>query len=145
MTTQEMLGPVHLNIQFRENLAPEAGQIRGDNRAGSITSFAPTRFTDVPGFKRWSLHGRQWSKSYRVESSNYSASQDVARLIAQSKRGIIVVGNIRNKNAKGGTSQSTAISALIDEFATYTGIPIFAGAQAADIRFHSSAIVPYAG
>ena len=37
------------------------------------------------------------------------------------------------------------IAAIIDEFATYTGMPVFAGAQSADIRFTSSAVVPFAG
>ena len=142
---QEMLGPVHLNIQFRENLAPEGGPIRGDNRDGSMTSFSASRFTDVPRFQQWSIHGKQWTKFYGAASLNYNAFHDVATLIAHSERGIIVVGNIRNEDASGTTSHSTTISAMISDFATFTGFPVFGGAQSADIRFQSSAVVPYAG
>ncbi len=140
-----MLGPVHLNIQFRENLAPEAGPIRGDNREGSITSFSPSRFTDVPGFERWSIHGKKWTHFYEVETRSDAAALDVAKLIAQSRRGIIVVGNIRGTDATGGASHSTSTSAIISEFAKFIGFPVFAGAQSADIRFQSSTVVPYAG
>ncbi len=134
-----------MNIQFRENLAPESGPIRGDNRAGSVTSFSATRFTDVPGFQRWSLYGEKWAHSYGFDTVAENASKDLASLIANSKRGIIVIGNIRDVNAKGGTSHSKVISELISDFATFTGFPIFAGAQSANIRFQSTAVVPYAG
>jgi 2-succinyl-5-enolpyruvyl-6-hydroxy-3-cyclohexene-1-carboxylate synthase len=142
---QDMLGPVHLNIQFRENLAPEGGPIRGDGRPNSITTFSASRFTDVPGFQRWSIHGKKWTNSYGLEKLNDTASIDVANLIAQSKRGIIVLGNIRKTDATGGTSHSTNISAIISDFAKFTGFPVFAGAQSAAMRFESSAVIPYAG
>jgi len=37
--TDDLLGPVHLNIQFRKNLAPDAGGTGGDH-VGSITSLS---------------------------------------------------------------------------------------------------------
>lgn len=143
--TQVLLGPVHLNIQFRENLAPESGPIRGDDRKGSMTKFSSSRFTDVPGFERWSIHGKKWASSYGFEMPDDIASKEVANLIAQSKRGIIVLGNIRDRNTKGGSSDSMTITALIAEFASHIGFPVLAGAQSADIRFQSTSVIPYAG
>ena len=145
MIAADMLGPVHLNIQFRENLAPEAGPVRGDKRVDAMTSFSTSRFIDVPSFNRWSLHGKKWTSSYSNQQICDSAYLDIANLISQSKRGIIVLGNMKSMDAAGGFSDSGKLSAVIDEFATFTGFPVFAGAQSADIRFRSRAVVPYVG
>jgi hypothetical protein len=110
-------------------------------------SFSSNRFTDVPGFERWSRQGSKWIETYEYVPLNDKATRDVSTLISQSRRGIIVVGNIRNTNAKGGTSSSMGISALIAEFAKFTGLPILVGAQNAELRFHNqnSLVVPFAG
>ena len=142
----DLLGPVHLNIQFRENLAPDAGPIRGDNRAGSITSFSTNRFTDVAGFQRWSAHGTSWSRSFKSSSANDDlAIYEVANAISRSKRGIIVVGNLRALSVGGEWSDAPSVAAIISEFAESIGFPIFAGAQSANLRYQSPAVVPYAG
>ncbi len=142
----EQRGPVHLNIQFRENLAPEAGPIRGDNRVGSVTEFSSTRFTDVPGFQNWSARGRKWSRLYTPTGSTVdSALFDLADLILRSKRGMIVVGNLKSDGIEGGSSDSLSLAALISDFAEFIGFPIFAGAQTANLRFYSPAVVPFAG
>jgi 2-succinyl-5-enolpyruvyl-6-hydroxy-3-cyclohexene-1-carboxylate synthase len=144
--TNELLGPVHLNIQFRENLAPDAGPIRGDNRAGSITSFSSNRFTDIANFQRWSTNGKKWSQSYSSTGSNNDlAMYEVANAIVRSKRGIIVVGNLRSNGIVGGSSDSASIAAIISDFAESIGFPVFAGAQTASLRFYSPAVIPYAG
>lgn len=142
----DLLGPVHLNIQFRENLAPDPGPIRGDKREGSITSFSSTRFTDIAGFQRWSLNGHKWSRSYSATGqSNDLAVYEVADAIARSKRGIIVVGNLRSGGVEGGSSDAPSVAASISDFAESIGFPIFAGAQSSNLRFYSPAIIPYAG
>ena len=138
-------GPVHLNIQFRENLAPEAGPIRGDNRAGSITEFSTSRFTDVPGFDRWSKKGGMWTKVYSSYSKNSDAAlHEVANLISKSKRGMIVVGNVRTDEVEGEAANGYSLSSIIMDLADSTGMPIFAGAQSAQLRFYGAQVVPYA-
>ena len=70
------------------------------------------------------------------------AVQDVANLIAQSKRGIIVVGNIRL--SVDGYNEQGAVEEAISDFAKAIGFPIFAGVQNANLRFKSSAVVLFA-
>lgn len=144
-SAKKLHGPVHLNIQFRENLAPEAGPIRGDNRDGSITRFSTSRFTDVPSFDRWSKKGGMWTKIYSSHSiDNSAALHDVVELISKSKRGIIVVGNVRTDEVEGGAANGYSLSSLIMDLADSTGMPIFAGAQSAQLRFYGTFAVPFA-
>ncbi len=146
--TKALRGPVHLNIQFRENLAPDNGPIRNDNRIGSITKFDSSRFTDVPGFLRWVTSGDKWLKSYPSQVlstlNTETAAFDVFELIKKSKRGIIVVGNIRGVVAeKNVPSSVSSISTLLSDFAEKIGFPIFAGAQSAYLRYECTSVVPY--
>jgi 2-succinyl-5-enolpyruvyl-6-hydroxy-3-cyclohexene-1-carboxylate synthase len=141
----DLLGPVHLNIQFRENLAPDAGPIRGDSRAGSVTSFSTKRFTDIAGFQRWSGSGKKWSQSYSAVGQNIDlAMLEIGTLISRSKRGIIVVGNLRKDGIEGGSSDTQSVAAIISDFAESIGFPVFAGSQSANLRFYSPAVIPYA-
>jgi 2-succinyl-5-enolpyruvyl-6-hydroxy-3-cyclohexene-1-carboxylate synthase len=142
---KSLRGPVHVNIQLRENLAPDTGPIRNDGRAGAVTKFNGLKFTDVPGYRHWSTLGDTWTKSYAAmdASADYAAVKDTARLIANSKRGIIVVGNIRGSN----NDEYGSHMQLLDQisiFAESIGFPIFAGAQCAGLRFRSSAVIPFA-
>lgn len=143
---RQLRGPVHLNVQFRENLAPNAGPIRSDYRIGSVTRFNGVRFTDVPGFDRWSKSGGKWSTTY--VASNMQGSQeairDIANLIAHSKRGIIVVGNLRPSTAEGVRGDQSSIVQVVADFARAVGLPVFAGVQCASLRFSCSAVVPFA-
>lgn len=139
--SQSLMGPVHLNIQFRENLAPDTGAIRNDDRVGSITTFNSGRFTDVPAFQRWSVGGGRWSKSYYSSDvvasvSSEGAVDDVSTLMQTAKRGIIVVGNVRS-------SSLDSVEEIISDFAQYVGYPIFAGIQGGHLRSICPSVVPY--
>ena len=140
--SQSLMGPVHLNIQFRENLAPDTGAIRNDDRIGSITAFNSGRFTDTPAFQRWSVGGGRWSNSYYLSdvvasvSANEAAVVEVSKLMQTAKRGIIVVGNIRS-------SSLDSAEELISDFAQYFGYPVFAGIQGGNLRSTCPSAVPY--
>eukprot|EP00980_Cylindrotheca_fusiformis_P013254 scaffold3373_cov137-Cylindrotheca_fusiformis.AAC.14 len=140
---KERRGPVHFNIQFRENLAPDDGPIRNDDRQGSVTRYDGVRFTDTPAFQRWSLGGNKWSKSYGVGEAIPSSVVDVARLIQESKRGIIVVGNLRKSASRSSLDISETVE-VISDFAQMIGFPIFAGVHTGSLRFDSNAVVPFA-
>jgi 2-succinyl-5-enolpyruvyl-6-hydroxy-3-cyclohexene-1-carboxylate synthase len=147
-TARKLRGPVHLNIQFRENLAPDAGPIRNDNRIGSATNYDGLRFTDVPGFQRWSIGGGQWQKSFSVASGVdaylSNAVGEIAQLISESKRGIIVVGNLRTPTAESHMEDASQMAQVVSNFAQSIGFPIFAGVQSGSLRFDSPAVVPFA-
>ena len=142
---RNLRGPVHLNIQFRENLAPIAGPIRNDERQGAVTKYDAMKFTETPGFQRWSFGGSRWLHSYAFEMSRrYSAVTDVGNLIAKSKRGIIVVGNLRKDVSGSSTDDISDTVALISSFAQTIGFPVFASALSATLRFDSACVVPFA-
>ena len=146
--TRKLRGPVHLNIQFRENLAPDGGPIRNDDRVGSITKYDGFRFTDVPGFQRWSIGGGQWQKSYVATGDGdllymSQAIAEIGRLISTSRRGIIVVGNLRASTLESQIETTSQIAQSISNLAQTIGFPIFCGVQAACLRFDSSASVPF--
>ena len=143
--SRRSMGPVHLNMQFRENLAPDSGPIRNDGRTGSVTKFDSLRFTDSAGFQRWSLGGSQWTKTSLTHRSIDSRSLlDIIRLISQSRRGMIVVGNIRKPSRENQANDPSRTIQLISNFARSIGFPIFAGVQSGSLRFESSAVVPFA-
>jgi 2-succinyl-5-enolpyruvyl-6-hydroxy-3-cyclohexene-1-carboxylate synthase len=148
--SRQLKGPVHLNIQFRENLAPDGGPIRNDDRVGSVTKYDGVRFTDSPAFQRWSLGGGQWLKSFSNtfdsgHSSVYSnAAAEIGQLITQSKRGIIVVGNLRKPGEESQGDDVSQTVKLLSGFAQAIGFPIFAGVQSGSLRFESPAVIPFA-
>ena len=143
--SRRSMGPVHLNMQFRENLAPDAGPIRNDGRIGSVTKFDSLRFTDAAGFQRWSLGGSEWTKTSLTHWGVDSRSLlDIIRLIRESKRGMIVIGNIRKPSGDNQESDPSRTVQLITNFALSIGFPIFAGVQSGSLRFESSAVVPFA-
>ena len=137
--SKQLMGPVHLNVQFRENLAPEGGPIRNDNRVGSTTTFNNLRFTDVPGFSRWSCSGSRWQDTFYPNTNVGHSVLEVVELIMKSRRGIIVTGNLRGANSDGADLLATAIS----HFAKAIGFPIFAGVQSGGLR-REHPVIPYA-
>jgi 2-succinyl-5-enolpyruvyl-6-hydroxy-3-cyclohexene-1-carboxylate synthase len=138
--SKQLLGPVHLNIQFRENLAPESGTIRNDNRIGSTTMFNNLRFTDAPGFSNWSRSGRPWQEAFYPSIVGGQSILDVAELIIQSRRGIIVTGNLRDTQCNNDGTDS--LSATISHFAKVIGFPILAGIQSGALR-RELPVVPF--
>jgi 2-succinyl-5-enolpyruvyl-6-hydroxy-3-cyclohexene-1-carboxylate synthase len=146
--SRKLRGPVHMNIQFRENLAPDGGPIRNDNRDGSITSYDGLRFTDIPGFQRWSIGGGQWQKSYSAISSGdafmANAVAEIAHLISQSSRGVIVVGILRTPTDASQMEDAVQTAQIISDFAQSIGFPIIAGVQSSGLRFDSPAVIPFA-
>jgi 2-succinyl-5-enolpyruvyl-6-hydroxy-3-cyclohexene-1-carboxylate synthase/o-succinylbenzoate synthase len=152
--SRQLRGPVHLNIQFRENLAPESGPIRNDNRVDSMTAFNGFRFTDVPGFHRWAAGGGRWTKSfsgvsYDIIGSNRNANvfgeaiEEIAQLIRSSRRGIIIVGNLRTSTNEVQAEEDLHLTDVISYFAQAVGFPIVAGVQSGSLRFRSPAVIPY--
>ena len=153
--SRKLRGPVHINIQFRENLAPDSGPIRNDNRVDSVTAFNGFRFTDVPGYNRWAAGGGRWMKSFSgsgmdvLGNSRYAnmlggAMEEIAHLILSSRRGIIVVGNVRTSTNEVRTEEESQLSEVISNFAQTVGFPIIAGVQSGSLRFRSTAVIPYA-
>lgn len=153
--SRQLRGPVHINIQFRENLAPDSGAIRNDNRVDSMTTFNGFRFTDVPGFHRWSAGGGKWMKSFSgfsydvFGSSSHvnsfgEAIEEIAHLIRRSNRGIIVVGNLRTSTNEGQVEDDPHLTEVISNFAQAVSFPIIAGVQSGSLRFRSTAVIPYA-
>ena len=144
--SKRLRGPVHLNIQFRENLAPDSGRIRNDDRVDAITKFSAYHFTSSPKFRRWSTAGGSFTQVMPQSAllPNHDMVQQIAQIIESSKRGIIVVGNVRPSVA--GTDNDAVLSILdsISDFAEYVGFPIFAGVQSTALRFRSSAVVLFA-
>jgi 2-succinyl-5-enolpyruvyl-6-hydroxy-3-cyclohexene-1-carboxylate synthase len=148
----QLKGPVHLNIQFQENLAPESGKIRGDNRLGSTTRFSHTCFTDVPGFLRCSVGGNTFVNQL-VHKSSYpsilpiisSAAYEVAVMLIKSRRGLLVVGSTRGVTAEESQSDSSFFAASVAHFAEFVGIPVICGAQSAQLRFQSAMVIPFGG
>ncbi|KAL3794676.1 hypothetical protein HJC23_010104 [Cyclotella cryptica] len=136
--SKQLMGPVHLNIQFRENLAPDDGPIRNDERIGSITKFHNARFTDIPGFGRWSQSGSRWLDSYHSRNIVDFSVMEVAELILKSRRGIIVTGNLRSLDVDG--SGADNLSSSISYFAKTIGFPVFAGVQSGPLRRESPVI-----
>lgn len=151
--SRQLRGPVHLNIQFRENLAPEGGSIRNDNRVDSVTRFNGFRFTDIPGFQRWSAGGGRWIRDLSGRNSIGHATspfgmtgavEEIADLIMSSRRGIIVVGNVRTSTDEREAHTESQVSETISNFAQAVGFPVIAGVQSGSLRSRSPAVIPYA-
>lgn len=128
-------------MQFRENLAPDDGPIRNDNRVGSITTFNNMRFTDAAGFNRWSRGGNRWLDAFYPRNNIDYSILEIAAAILKSKRGIIVTGNLRSSELDGNGQDQ--LSSTISYFAQVVGMPIVAGVQSGPLRREYQSI-PYA-
>jgi len=122
-------------------LAPDQGPIRNDNRIGSVTKFHTLRFTDVPGFARWSQSGSRWQRAFYPDKNVNHSIIEVAELILQSRRGIIVAGNLRLSNND--ANEADSLTSIISHFATVAGMPILAGVQSGALR-RERPVIPFA-
>jgi 2-succinyl-5-enolpyruvyl-6-hydroxy-3-cyclohexene-1-carboxylate synthase/pimeloyl-ACP methyl ester carboxylesterase len=68
---------------------------------------------------------------------------ELSRLISKSRRGLIVVGNVRPSLMNEGESQ-IAVADAISDFAEHIGFPVIAGVQQVALRFRSSCVVLFA-
>ena len=86
-------GPVHLNFQFRENLAPDGGPVR-DNPPGNPISSTWSRACIA------SLNMAKWEHSalphtlYPSASSHVEVPSEVLSSMARARRGLVIVGNL---------------------------------------------------
>jgi 2-succinyl-5-enolpyruvyl-6-hydroxy-3-cyclohexene-1-carboxylate synthase len=144
-------GPVHFNIQFRENLAPDPENefIRGDPRKRRHHKFDSYVYTDVPGWDTWSRGGHPWFRSFSSSATpDQQAVNIIVRLLQKSRRAILVVGNVR-PTVVSSSSEDASFEELvktIELFATTIGMPIVASCQRVGcaLRFSSAATVPFA-
>jgi 2-succinyl-5-enolpyruvyl-6-hydroxy-3-cyclohexene-1-carboxylate synthase len=144
-------GPVHFNIQFRENLAPdpENEPIRGDPRKGRLLKFDSYLYTDVAGWDAWSRGGQPWCRKFGASAvPDKQAVNTLLHLLRQSRRAILVVGNVRPTVVSSALEEASfeELVKTIELFATTVGMPIVASCQRVGcaLRFSSAAVLPFA-
>ena len=92
-TTQ---GPTHVNLAFRENLAPRRGFRRGVGGARNDPGLSVKADWDSSAlqgarYATWASHDEPWTSTTSVNTIDASQIMDVLR---QSKRGVVVVGRL---------------------------------------------------
>ncbi len=99
-------GPVHLNLPFRENLAPDSGVVRGawgTHDAAASSTWDRRILTAEPRFAEWRFDTAPLVRSAGTLSRRGASSaavppeevmNEVAAALAQSRRGIVVVGRL---------------------------------------------------
>jgi isochorismate synthase EntC len=96
-------GPVHLNMAFRENLAPDRGPIRESN--GQLSDWS-SKCLDTPQFARWAVSGAPLCTSDVTlqdgcdSSSSSSVVQEVKAAMQGSSRGVLVVGGLHTAHER---------------------------------------------
>ncbi|GAX16420.1 isochorismate synthase / 2-succinyl-5-enolpyruvyl-6-hydroxy-3-cyclohexene-1-carboxylate synthase / 2-succinyl-6-hydroxy-2,4-cyclohexadiene-1-carboxylate synthase / O-succinylbenzoate synthase [Fistulifera solaris] len=131
----EQQQPVHINVQFRENLAPEGGPVRGGD-GDAVESYNATRFTQGPAFARWSGSGQPLIQRHSSSTQNNDvAAANLVQWLRNSRRGLLVVGQIP-------PSQQDEVYPLLDQLAQTIGFPILA--TSSSLRFTSHAVVWFA-
>ena len=73
-----------------------------------------------------------------------NALDEIAHLIRSSRRGIVIVGNLRASTDELQSEEDLLLTEVISNFAETVGFPIIAGIQSGSLRFRSDAVIPYA-
>ena len=108
--------------------------------------FNAMHFTETAKFRRWSMSGQPFSRifSSNVLSGDNQSLLELAQLISRSKRGLIVVGNVRSSSSTNDGASPIAVADAISSFAQEVGFPIIAGAQQIPLRFRSTSVILFA-
>lgn len=109
-------GPVHLNFCFRENLAPDAGPVRG---APGRTSDWDGRYVDTAEMHRWA-EGAAPRSAYVAPSRSLGSSDIVAELVT------LAAGGQARIIALVGTLHTVEEALMAEDVALRLGAAIFA-------------------
>ncbi|GMH86851.1 hypothetical protein TrVE_jg1966 [Triparma verrucosa] len=136
----EDAGPVHVNVQFRENLSPDGGEIRNSGgRREEMDGRQFMSYDKISKLSKWPLTGEPFVKrSRRTGGLGAPMLTEVQDLIKKSKRGAIVVGNLRKLGA------SDDVVYRIMHLAETLDWPVFASIQAGGVLRKSGRTVKYA-
>ncbi|GMH85961.1 hypothetical protein TL16_g10394 [Triparma laevis f. inornata] len=134
-------GPVHVNVQFRENLSPDGGEIR--NSGGRQEKMDGDLFMSnnkTPNkLSKWPLTGEPFVKfSPRISTPPPPTLAEINALIKNSKKGVIAVGNLRK------LSPNDDVVYRIIHLAETLNWPIIASIQAGGVLRKSPNTIKYA-
>ena len=84
-------GPVQLNLQFRENLAPDPGPVRDSSWATSAWNPACVL---QPSIEAWQLSSRPHCCFMETRPAPVALPRQLVAAVRRARRGLVVVGNL---------------------------------------------------